>query len=83
MRTNKEILAVVNQMVSDGQVSQDVAEKYFHELRESEDENICKNLIAFLKQCKAVYGDGFKQFGLNINDAIAWLEKQLRESDGM
>lgn len=48
----------------------------FPELVESEDEWICRKLIAFLKQCKAVYGDGFKQFGLDIDDALAWLEKQ-------
>lgn len=40
------------------------------------DDGICRKLIAFLKQCKAVYGDGFKQFGLDIDDALAWLEKQ-------
>ena len=49
---------------------------FFPELVESEDEWICRKLIAFLKQCKAVYGDGFKQFGLDIDDALAWLEKQ-------
>ena len=48
---------------------------FLPELAESEGENICKNLIAFLKQCKAVYGDCFKQFGLEIDDAIDWLEK--------
>ena len=45
-------------------------------LVESTDEGICRKLIAFLKQCKAVYGDGFKQFGLDIDDALAWLENQ-------
>ncbi len=49
---------------------------FFPELKESEGENICRKLIAFLKQCKAVYGDGFKQFGLEIDDAIAWLEEK-------
>ena len=47
-------------------------------VEESKDERICGKLIAFLKQCKVVYGDGFKQFDLNIDDAIAWLEKQGR-----
>ena len=75
---NKDInaIGIVRQMVADGQISQEVAEKYFPELAESEDEGVCKKLIAFLKQCKAVYGDGFKQFGLDIDDAIAWLEQQ-------
>lgn len=53
-----------------------VYERYFPELTESEDKGVCGKLIAFLKQSKAVYGDGFKQFDLNIDDAIAWLEKQ-------
>ena len=73
---------VVKQMVADGQISQDVAEKYFPELKESEkseDEGVCKKLIAFLKQCKAVYGDGFKQFGLDVDDALAWLEKRCEQ----
>ena len=43
----------------------------FPERKESEDEKICGKLIAFLKQCKAVYGDGFKQFELDIDDSIA------------
>ncbi len=42
---------------------------FFPELKESED--ICRKLIAFFKQCKAVYGDDFKQFGLDIDDVIA------------
>ena len=41
----KETLDVVRQMVADGQVSQEVAEKYFPELRESESERIRKGLI--------------------------------------
>lgn len=49
------------------------------EIKKSEDEGICRKLIAFLKQCKAVYGDGFKQFGLDIDDALAWLEKQGKQ----
>ncbi len=52
----------------------------FPELKESEGERICGKLIAFLKQCKAVYGDGFKQFDIDINDALAWLEKRRAEA---
>ena len=54
---------------------------FFPELAEGEDEKICRKLIAFLKQCKAVYGDGFKQFDLNIDDAIAWLEKKGEQKE--
>ena len=50
-------------------------------IEESEDEMICRKLIAFLKQCKGVYGDSFKQFDLNIDDAIAWLEKQSEPTE--
>lgn len=66
----------VRQMVADGQLSQEVAEKYFPELKESDGGKIREKLIAFLSQCKAVYGDSFQQFGLNIDEALAWLEKQ-------
>ena len=76
MRTNKEILAVVNQMVSDGQVSQDVAEKYFPELRGSEDERIRTFLHhTFTAQylCKDKLG---KWHGEPVANILAWLEKQ-------
>lgn len=66
----------VRQMVADGQVSQEVAEKYFPELKERDGGKIRERLIAFLTQCKAVYGDSFKQFELNIDEALDWLEKQ-------
>lgn len=46
------------------------------ELKESEGERIRERLIAFLSQCKALYGDSFQQFGLNIDEALAWVEKQ-------
>lgn len=39
------------------------------------DERIRKSLIDFLSQCKACYGDVFKRFGIDIDDALAWLEK--------
>ena len=67
---------IVRQMVSNGQVSQEVAEKYFPELKERDGGKIRERLIAFLSQCKAVYGDSFKQFELNIDEALDWLKKQ-------
>lgn len=66
----------VRQMVADGQVSQEVAEKYFPELKERGGVKIRERLIAFLSQCKAIYGDSFRQFELNIDEALDWLEKQ-------
>lgn len=56
--------------------SKSIVEYLFPELKESEGENIFRKLIAFLKQCKAVYGSSFKQFDIDIDAAIAWLEKQ-------
>ena len=64
---NKDInaIGIVRQMVADGQISQEVAEKYFPELKESEDERIRKSLIDMLKNDEKCY---LKE--------IAWLEKQ-------
>ena len=59
-------------MVADGQVSQEVAEKYFPELKESEGEKIRKALIRFHKSTIDV--DGIKG-----EDIIAWLEKQSEQ----
>ena len=46
---NKETLDIIKQMVADGALGQETAEKYFPELAESEDEKIRKALISFLK----------------------------------
>lgn len=61
---NKEALAIVRQMISDGQISQEVAEKYFPELVESEDERIRKAIIKYIKT------------GTYHKSWIDWLEKQ-------
>ena len=42
---NARAIDIVKQMIVDGQVSQEVAEKYFPELKESEDEKIREKLI--------------------------------------
>lgn len=76
MKKDMNAIDKVRQMVADGQVSQEAAEKYFPELKERGGVKIRERLIAFLSQCKAVYGDRFKQFELNIDEALAWLEKQ-------
>lgn len=55
----------IKQLLADGVISQEVAEKYFPELAESDDERIRKELIEFVKS-----RGGFKQ------EYIAWLEKQ-------
>jgi hypothetical protein len=41
-------IETIKQMIADGQISQEVAEKYFPELRESEDERIRKELVDFI-----------------------------------
>ena len=65
---------VVKQMIIDGHISQGVAEKYFPELKESEDEEI---RIAILNYLKKMWGNCKDHIcGIHIEDAIAWLEKQ-------
>ena len=75
---NKEALAIVKQMVADGQISQEVAEKYFPELAESEDEKIRKEIIDFAT--KANNGViSFLTDNYNFNKWIALLEKQAEQ----
>lgn len=63
----------VRMMVSDGVISQEQAEKYFPELKA---DRIKKSVICFLKQCDSVYQNGFSRFGINVEEAIAWLEEK-------
>lgn len=67
LSVKEKALDVVKQMVADGQILQEVAEKYFPELKESEDERIRKEIISALKWAnhKGVY-----------DKHIDWLEKQ-------
>jgi len=67
----REAIDVVKQMVADGQISQDVAEKYFPEIKESEDEKIRKTLIEMFRNV------GKKDWrNIPTEKIIAWLEKQ-------
>ena len=60
----EKALDVVRQMVADGQVSQEVAEKYFPELKESEDKRIRNLLIRFVKyDMPDNYSDDFSKEG--------------------
>lgn len=75
-KKNKESLAIVRQMVADGQVSQEVAEKYFPELAESDDEKIRKkliNIVTLLKNYRELTSVGNEE---EYNEILAWLEKQ-------
>ena len=75
---NKEALAIVKQMVADGQISQEVAEKYFPELAESEDEKIRKEIIDFATKANngvtSILANNY-----NFNKWIAWLEKKAEQ----
>lgn len=67
-------LSIIKQMVADGQVSQEVAEKYFPELKESKDEKIRKDVISFVEQAiDAGYGIISKE---RKEEWINWLEKK-------
>ena len=72
----EKALDVVRQMVADGQVSQEVAERYFPELVESEDEKIRKWLIDTIKQ---VPNDSIEWETIDKSSVLAWLEKQVEQ----
>ena len=67
-------LDVVRQMVADGQVSQEVAEKYFPELKESE------RMVKFIKKqlfnIKKTITENY-ELDAKLTKAIDWLEKQV------
>jgi hypothetical protein len=71
----EKTLETVKQMVEDGQVSQETAELYFPELKESKDEKVRKAIHIYLD-----WLDGRKDYApkgeYSIKDMIAWLEKQ-------
>lgn len=64
-------LSIVKQMVADGQVSQEVAEKYFPELHESDDEKIISAIRKAIEAKVENLGNGVTRTA-----CLAWLEKQ-------
>ena len=64
-------IETIKQMIADGQISQEVAEKYFPELRESEDERIRKELVDFIYDKTDTY-----ELREKSNSWLAWIEKQ-------
>lgn len=76
--TDKETMAIIKQMVADGQISQEVAEKYFPELAESDDEKVRKAIINVF----ASHKDYEIFFGASVKDILAWLEKQGEKPQG-
>lgn len=69
----EKALDVVRQMVADGQVSQEVAEKYFPELAESEDKRIRKAIKYGIVH---VFTNNTTVFEVTKEQCLAWLEKQ-------
>ena len=64
-------IETIKQMIADGQISQEVVEKYFPELRESEDERIRKELVDFIYDKTDTY-----ELREKSNSWLAWIEKQ-------
>ena len=71
----EKALAVVRLMVADGQVSQEVAEKYFPELKESEGERMVKFIKKQLFNIKKTITENY-ELDAKLTKAIDWLEKQ-------
>lgn len=70
-------IGIVRLMLTDGVISQEVAGKYFPELKESDDEGIRKALMQNLKERFGTKGNMGK--GLNMPDVLAWFEKQCEQ----
>jgi len=71
----EKALDVVRQMVADGQVSQEVAEKYFTELKESEGERMVKFIKKQLFNIKKTITENY-ELDAKLTKAIDWVEKQ-------
>lgn len=64
-------LAILKQMVADGKITQEDAEKYFPEISGERDEVIKKTLIQFLKKKKTgMYN------GIMLKEMVEWVEKR-------
>ena len=66
-------IGIVRQMIADGQVSQEVAEKYFPELKESESLRIIKAIKYGLDH---VFTNNTTIFEVTKEQCLSWLEKQ-------
>lgn len=71
----EKALDVIRQMVADGQVSQEVAEKYFPELKESEGERMIKFIKEQLFNIKKTITENY-ELDEKLTKAIDWLEKK-------
>ena len=79
----EETLDIIRQMVADGQVSQEVAEKYFPKLKNNKNnknEKIRKSLIILLQHfCKGYRVSGL-DFPVSYKDMLNWVEIQDEQS---
>ena len=73
LTTEKDTIDVIKQMVADGQISQDVAEKYFPKLKESDDE---KMLRVIREGFNILDKDDEWYSGVTNGQILAWLEKR-------
>jgi hypothetical protein len=70
-------IGIVRLMLTDGVITQEVAGKYFPELKENDDERIKNVLIDYFNRYKEQEECGVKTFyGIPTDNIIAWLEKQ-------
>jgi len=83
-QTNQDAIDIIRQMIADGQLSQRVAENYFPELKESEDDRIRRYITNHLQEhldtCKRFTSDGmFPPFSASeiemLEASVAWLER--------
>ena len=71
---NKESRAAIELMVADGIIAKDTAERYFPELKESEDERIRKDMLEY---CYKRMNNEFSSITIHqVERWLAWLEKQ-------
>lgn len=78
--TMKEAIEIIKKMVADGHLSQEVAEKYFPQFNENEDEKIRKVLIGWINlEPSTSFNDTFD--GFSKEQILAWLEKQGEKKD--
>ena len=76
----EEYIEKIKQMVADGQLAKDVAEKYFPELikKVSEDERVLNEIIEYLKALRTT-AFSLNQSYIFLEEWIAWLEKQAEQ----
>lgn len=78
----EEVINILKQMVKEGQISQEAAEKYFPTIfkkKKINEERIRKCIIDTLKSYHHLISTG----GITKEDMISWLEKQSKQNDNV